>query len=62
LIARNRQRYANVEEQSGDTPSGQPLVRLHYPDLPWKLEKEDELPGTSAKNPDDEPTDAAKRW
>jgi hypothetical protein len=63
LIAKNRRRYSNLGGASPDEPGPhEPLVRLHHPDLPWKLEGSEGPKKPSKKNPDDAPTAPATDW
>jgi hypothetical protein len=62
LIARNQVRYAAAQTGPSDaTEPDDALVRLHRPDLPWKLEK-DSGSEQARKNPDNLSSDAAEKW
>jgi hypothetical protein len=41
------------EDPSGAPPADDPMVNLHHPDLPWRLEKEGG--GEPEPDPDDKP-------
>jgi hypothetical protein len=63
LLARNRARVSGAtrEHTHEQDPIGEPLVNLHHPDLPWRLDAEKPpLPGKppSTKNH----TDASPEW